>query len=392
MTKKTYSMAGNEIVAKAAIAAGCRFFGGYPISPSSEIAGYMSALLPKVGGAFIQMEDEIASMAAVIGASLTGKKVMTATSGPGFSLKQENLGYACMSEIPCVVVNVMRNGPSTGMPTLPSQGDMMQARWGTHGDHPIIVLTPTFHHEIYMETIRAFNLAEKYRTPVILMTDETLSHMSTRIDIPEPGDYEVVDRARPDASLDKKKYLPYNPETPSDQTTHKVKEVPPMADFFTGYYWHVSGLTHDQTGFPTEDPAKAKALMDRLFAKINNNLDDILKWEEYQVDDADTLVVSVGSCALSAKEAVMQAREEGHKVGLFRPLTLWPFPEEALRKAAKGKARVIVAEMTMGQLVLEVERVLHRDIELIPKYNGELLTSDEILDVINQKQTAGAKK
>ena len=387
MTKKTYSMAGNEIVARAAIAAGCRFFGGYPISPSSEIAGYMSGMLPKVGGAFIQMEDEIASMAAVIGASLTGKKVMTATSGPGFSLKQENLGYACMAEIPCVVVNVMRNGPSTGMPTLPSQGDMMQARWGTHGDHPIIVLTPTFHDEIYLETIRAFNLAEKYRTPVILMTDEVLSHMSARLDIPEPDEYEVFDRARPDASVDKKKYLPYSVETAGV----KIPEVPPMADFFTGYYWHVSGLTHDQTGFPTEDSAKAKYLMDRLFAKINNNLDDILKWEEYQVEDADTLVVSVGSCALSAKEAVMQAREDGQKVGLFRPVTLWPFPEEALRKAAKGKSRVVVAEMTMGQLCLEVERVLHRDVELIPKYNGEMLTSDEILDVLQNKQLAGAK-
>ena len=380
-------MAGNEIVARAAIAAGCRFFGGYPISPSSEIAGYMSGMLPKVGGAFIQMEDEIASMAAVIGASLTGKKVMTATSGPGFSLKQENLGYACMAEIPCVVVNVMRNGPSTGMPTLPSQGDMMQARWGTHGDHPIIVLTPTFHDEIYLETIRAFNLAEKYRTPVILMTDEVLSHMSARLDIPEPDEYEVFDRARPDASVDKKKYLPYSVETAGV----KIPEVPPMADFFTGYYWHVSGLTHDQTGFPTEDSAKAKYLMDRLFAKINNNLDDILKWEEYQVEDADTLVVSVGSCALSAKEAVMQAREDGQKVGLFRPVTLWPFPEEALRKAAKGKSRVVVAEMTMGQLCLEVERVLHRDVELIPKYNGEMLTSDEILDVLQNKQLAGAK-
>ena len=387
MTRQTYSLAGNEIVARAAIAAGCRFFGGYPISPSSEIAGYMSGLLPKVGGAFVQMEDEIASMGAIIGASLTGKKSMTATSGPGFSLKQENLGYACMAEIPCVVVNVMRNGPSTGMPTLPSQADMMQARWGTHGDHPIIVLTPTSHEEIYLETVRAFNLAEKYRTPVVLMTDEVLSHMSTRIDIPEPGvDYQIVDRARPDASLDKKKYLPYSTETPGIQ----VKEVPPMADFFNGYYWHVSGLTHDPTGFPTEDPVKAKALMDRLFAKINNHLDDILKWEEYQLEDADTVLVSLGSCALSAKEAVMQAREEGIKVGLFRPITLWPFPEEALRKVAKGKSRVVVAEMTMGQLSLEVERILHRDVELIPKYNGEMLTSDEILEVLQAKKAVKA--
>jgi len=258
MTSKTLALTGNEIVAKAAIAAGCRFFAGYPISPSSEIAGYMSSLLPKVGGAFIQMEDEIASMAATIGGSLTGKKSMTATSGPGFSLKQENLGYACASEIPCVIANVMRSGPSTGMPTLPSQADFMQTRWGTHGDHSIIVLCPTFHDEIYLETIRAFNLAEKYRTPVVLLTDATLAHMSARIDIPEPGTYEIVDRPRPNLT-DKKQYIPYDNST----------DVPAMADFFTGYNWHVTGLTHDQSGFPTEDPKKAKALADRIDNKIN---------------------------------------------------------------------------------------------------------------------------
>lgn len=374
MPSQTFALTGNEIVARAAIEAGCRFFAGYPISPSSEIAAYMAKLLPPVGGAFIQMEDEIASMAATIGGSLTGKKSMTATSGPGFSLKQENLGYACMAEIPCVIVNVMRSGPSTGMPTLPSQGDIMQSRWGTHGDHSIIVLTPTYHDEIYTETVRAFNLAEKYRTPVVLMTDEVLSHMSARIDIPEPGTLEIADRPRP-ALENKRDYLPY------DQSY----DVPPMADFFDGYYWHVSGLTHDQTGFPTEDRQKAKELFDRMNRKLTDNLDDILRWEEYQVDDADVLIVAVGSVGRSAKEAVMQCREDvGIKVGLFRPKTLWPFPAEPLKKAAHGKSRVIVTEMNMGQMALEVERILHRDVELVPKYNGDMLTADEIVERVRQ--------
>ncbi|MGE0200222.1 MAG: 2-oxoacid:acceptor oxidoreductase subunit alpha [Candidatus Melainabacteria bacterium] len=368
---KTFALTGNEIVAHAAIAAGCRFYGGYPISPSSEIAGYMSELLPPVGGVFIQMEDEIASMASVIGASLTGKKVMTATSGPGFSLKQENLGYACLAEIPCVIVNVMRSGPSTGMPTLPSQGDLMQARWGTHGDHQIIVLTPCFHDEIYTETVRAFNLAEKYRTPVVLMTDEVLSHMSARVDIPDADTLELVDRPRPSLA-NKKEYLPYNAAT----------DVPPMADFFTGHYWHCSGLTHDETGFPTEDKVKAKALMDRIDHKIYSNLDDILKWDEYLLDDAEVLVVATGSMGRSAKEAVNIAREAGIKAGLFRPLTLWPFPIEPLKRAAEGKCKVVVAEMNMGQMALEVERILHRDITLVPKYDGTMLTADEILAAI----------
>lgn len=379
MSPQTFAMTGNEIVARAAVDAGCRFFGGYPISPSSEIAGYMSSLLPPVGGVFIQMEDEIASMAATIGGSLTGKKSMTATSGPGFSLKQENLGYACMAEIPCVIVNVMRSGPSTGMPTLPSQGDVMQAKWGTHGDHQIIALTPTYHDEVYTETVRAFNLAEKYRTPVVLLTDEVISHMSARIDIPDPDTLELVDRPRPKEGGNKRDYLPY------DATT----DVPPMADFFTGYYWHVSGLTHDETGFPTEDRPKAKALFDRIDRKIMNNLDDILKWDEYEVDDADILIVSYGSIGRSAKQAIMQLREEhGIKAGLFRPLTIWPFPEEQLKKAAEGKSRVIVAEMNMGQIALEAERILHRDIELVPKYNGDMLTSDEIVEQVLKQAVA----
>ena len=376
MTKTIRSLTGNEIVAKAAIDAGCRFFAGYPISPSSEIAGAMAGLLPPLGGAFIQMEDEIASMAAIIGASLTGKKCMTATSGPGFSLKQENLGYACLAEIPCVIANVMRSGPSTGMPTLPSQGDLMQTRWGTHGDHSIIVLVPTFHSEIYSETVRAFNLAEKYRTPVVVLTDEVLSHMSAPIQLPDPADLEIIDRERP--TCDPKDYKAYDDSV----------EVPPMADFFTGYRYHVTGLTHDAYGFPTETPTVAQKLFERLDRKIQNNLDDILKWDEYMVDDAEVLIVSIGSAALAAKQAVIQAREEfGAKVGLFRPLTLWPFPEEALKQAAKGKSKIVVVEMNMGQMALEVERILHRDVVLVPKFNGEMVSSEEILEKITSVET-----
>lgn len=367
-----YALTGNQIVARAALDAGCLFYAGYPISPSSEIAAEMARELPKRGGAFIQMEDEIASMAAIVGGSLTGKKSMTATSGPGFSLKQENLGFACMTEVPCVIVNVMRSGPSTGMPTFPAQGDLMQARWGTHGDHPIIVLVPAFHHEIYTETVRAFNLAEKYRQPVVLMTDEILAQMSSRIEIPDRSEVEVVDRAKP--TVDKKDYKPYD-------STQGL--VPPLASFFEGYHFHVTGLTHDDTGFPSENTDIAARLMDRLQRKLSENLDDILKWVEYRTDDAEILIVSIGTAGRSAQQAIDEAREKyGLKVGLFRPLTLWPFPEEPLKRVAEGKSRVIVAEMNEGQMSLEVERVLKRSIEKALRPNGLMITPEEILNVL----------
>lgn len=369
-----FALTGNQIVARAALDAGCTFYAGYPISPSSEIAAEMARELPKIGGAFIQMEDEIASMAAVIGGSLTGKKCLTATSGPGFSLKQENLGFACMTEVPVVVVNVMRSGPSTGMPTFPAQGDLMQAKWGTHGDHPIIVLAPGFHKEIYDETIRAFNLSEKYRQPVILLTDEVLSQMSSRIDLPNKSEITVIDREKPTGN--KKDYKPY------DRTRGLV---PPLANFFEGYRFHITGLTHDDGGFPTENTDVAEVLFDRLSRKLTENLDDILKWDEYQLDDADTLVVSVGSAGRSAQQAINEARSKfGIKVGMFRPLTLWPFPEEALIKAAQGKSRIIVAEMNEGQMTLEVERILHRPVEKALRSNGLMITPEEILNVIRQ--------
>ena len=362
------SLSGNSVVAEAAVDAGCRFYAGYPITPSSEVAAEMSHSMPRVGGVFIQMEDEIASMGAVIGGSLAGLKAMTATSGPGFSLKQENIGFACIAEVPCVIVNVMRGGPSTGLPTLPSQGDVMQARWGTHGDHPIIALAPSTLTEIYWETVRAFNLAEKYRTPVVLLIDEILGHMSERVELPDPAELEIVNRLRPDAPP--KDYLPY-----ATDGSH----IPPMADFFSGYRYHVTGLTHDATGFPTEDPAISQALIERLGAKITENLDDILKNEETDLEDAEIAVLAYGSVARSTRVAIAQARQAGIKVGLFRPITLWPFPREQVAKLAQRVKAILVPELNMGQLVGEVERVAgSTPIVPLNKANGQPILPAEI--------------
>lgn len=368
------SLSGNAVVAEAAVDAGCRFYAGYPITPSSEIAADMSRSMPRVGGVFIQMEDEIASMGAVIGASLAGLKAMTATSGPGFSLKQENIGFACMAEVPCVIVNVMRGGPSTGLPTLPSQGDVMQARWGTHGDHPIIALAPATLTEVYWETIRAFNLAEQYRTPVVLLLDEILGHMSERVELPDPTEVEIVNRAKPE--IPPEKYLPY---------ATNGSYAPPMADFFSGYRYHVTGLTHDVTGFPTEDPAISQALIERLTAKIMDNLDDILKNEEIGLADAEIIVLAYGSVARSAQVAINQARAAGLKIGLFRPITLWPFPSQRMAELARQVKGILVPELNMGQLVSEVERVagLTRVVPL-NKANGQPITPAEIHLALSQ--------
>jgi 2-oxoglutarate ferredoxin oxidoreductase subunit alpha len=365
---RVVSLSGNTVVAEAAVDAGCRFYAGYPITPSSEIAAEMSRLMPRVGGVFIQMEDEIASMGAVIGASLAGLKAMTATSGPGFSLKQENIGFACMAEVPCVIVNVMRGGPSTGLPTLPSQGDVMQARWGTHGDHAVIVLAPSTLTETYHETIRAFNLAEQYRTPVVLLLDELLGHMSERVTLPASEDVEIINRTKP--TIAPEEYLPY-----ATSNGH----VPPMADFFSGYRYHVTGLTHDLTGFPTENPQISQALMERLEAKISANLAHILKNETNHLADAEVAVLAYGSVARSAKVAIDQVRQAGLKAGLFRPITLWPFPREQVATLARQVKGIVVPEMNMGQIVGEVERVA-RTTPVVPlnKANGQPISPDEI--------------
>lgn len=370
MKSNVYLMQGNEACLHGALDAGMRFFAGYPITPSTEIAELAAEYLPKLGGKFIQMEDEIASMAAIIGASLAGLKSMTATSGPGFSLKQENLGYASMTEVPCVVVNVQRGGPSTGLPTSPAQGEIMQSRWGTHGDHPIIVLTPSTVREAYDFTIKSFNLSEKYRVPVILLMDEVVAHMREKIVIPDKDDLKIVNRKKPQKGLEK--YRPY-------EVTEDL--IPPMANFGEGYRYHVTGLTHDETGFPSNKANNAEKLIKRLIDKIEIHKKDIIDYDEYETEDAEIIIVAYGSVARSAKSAIKEARSKGKKVGLFRPITIWPFPEERLMELGKKAKRILVTEMNMGQLVLEVERIVKNDaqIHFLGKANGEIITPDEIL-------------
>ena len=308
---------GNEACAEGAVYAGCTFFAGYPITPSTEVAEFMARSLPKIGGAFLQMEDEIAAMAAVIGGSLAGSKSLTATSGPGFSLKQENLGFAGLCEVPCVIVNVMRGGPSTGVPTGPGQSDIMQCKWGTHGDHPVICLTPAYVQEIFSETVRAFNLSEKYRTPVIVAFDEIVGHMRERIEIPDPGVLPVVNRTKP--TCPPSEYLPYD---------DSKGDIPPMANFFEGYRYHVTGLNHGTDGFPVNASPRIHTDELRLIRKVEGNRADIVKFEEFLLDDAEVAIFAYGVSGRSAKTAVEAARKEGIKAGLFRPLTMWPFPEE----------------------------------------------------------------
>ncbi len=372
---KKVVMPGNETVAHAAIAAGCRFYAGYPITPSSELAAEMSKLLPRVGGKFIQMEDEIASMAAAIGASVAGMKSMTATSGPGFSLKQEHIGLACMMEVPVVIVNVMRGGPSTGLPTHPAQGDVMQARWGTHGDHPIIVLAPAFPTEIYMETIRAFNLAERYRNPVILLLDEILAHTYEVVEVPEEDEITLEERKLPPSGLDRLDFYTYE---------RHEGDPPLLPNFFQGYNFHFESLAHDEMGFPTTDPEKVAYLSHLREAKIEKHKEKIWKNESYLVEDAELVVFAYGSVARAAKEAIDRLRAEGEKVGLFRPITLWPFPDKPLKRAV-GKKKVLVAEMNLGQMVYEVERVLRRDVATLLKADGTPISPVEFTEKLREE-------
>lgn len=366
---------GNEACAEGAMAAGVRFYAGYPITPSTEIAEIMAVKLPRLGGVFIQMEDEIASMAAVIGASLAGTKSLTATSGPGFSLKQENFGYAIMAEIPCVVVNVQRGGPSTGMPTSPSQGDVMQARWGTHGSHDIIALSPSSVRETYDLTIQAVNFSEKYRTPVIILLDEVIGHMREAIEIPLPDEIETIDRKKP--SVSPEEYFPYKAEE---------NGVAPLASFGDGYNFHVTGLNHDEKGFPSNSPQVMDNLIKRLSDKIQNNTEDIILIDSYQLEDAEYIIFCYGSIARSAKKAVKEARKTGKKVGMIRAVTIWPFPGEILRELAKNASYVLVPEMNEGQLLEEVERFVGctLKVEGLSKISGELITPFEILNKIQE--------
>ncbi len=363
---------GNVACAEAALAAGCRFYAGYPITPSSEIAEHLAHRLPELGGVFIQMEDEIASLAAVIGASAGGLKAMTATSGPGFSLMQENIGYAAMAEVPCVIVDVQRTGPSTGLPTSPAQGDVMQARWGTHGDHPIIALSPSSVWEAYDLTVKAFAFSEFYRTPVLMMMDEVVGHMREKVDLPPK--VPVVERPRTDVPPEW--YYPYEAGG---------ADVPPLVPFGMGFRYHITGLFHDRAGFPTERVDEIDPWLKRVTAKIERNLDRILLYELDEVKGARTLVVSYGGTARSARHAASLARARRHKVGFVKLLTLWPFPVDALAEAAQGVRTVIVPEMNLGQMALEVERVVGRQkVRRVGRADGQMISPDEILAAIEE--------
>ena len=370
-------MQGNEACAEGAIAAGCRFFAGYPITPASEIAEGLSVRLPQVDGTFIQMEDEIASMGAIIGASLAGAKSMTATSGPGFSLMQENLGYACIAEVPCVVVNVMRGGPSTGLPTNPSQGDVMQARWGTHGDHPIIVLSASSVLECFTLTVKAFNFSERYRTPVILLLDEVVAHMREKVILPKPSEVEVIERVKP--SVPPEWYLPY------EDTSFGV---PPMGIFGEGYRYHVTGLIHDIRGFPTLRQDEIEPFLTRLFRKISTHSDDIRLVEHFMTVDAEIVIIAYGCVARSARRAVLEARSQGLKVGMLKLITLWPFPRSFIELLIKAGKTLLVPEMNMGQVSREVKRVNEGMTQVLTlnKIDGTIISPKEILAKMKEKR------
>jgi len=360
---------GNEACALGATSAGCRFFAGYPISPSSEIAEYMARQLPRVGGVFIQMEDEMASLGAVLGAALGGKKAMTATSGPGFSLMQENLGYASLAEIPCVVVDVMRVGPSTGVPTAPAQGDVMQARWGSHGDRAVVALAPASVTEVYELTIAAFNLAERLRTPVVLLYDEVIGHMREGVVLEEPAPADLWQRP-----------LPGEAPGPGFQPYRANDEgVAAVPDFGLGYRFHVTGLMHDERGYPTTDPA----LVSRLLERLENKVGVVAEWlapERYQVEDAEVVLIAYGISARIARQSVDHLRARSIRAGLFRPRVIWPFPGAALRDATQHAQLVVVAEMNLGQWVYAVEHAVAGAVPVVRclKAGGDLITEREL--------------
>lgn len=369
---------GNTAMAHGALAAGCNFFGGYPITPSTEIAEVMAEELPKIGGHFIQMEDEIGGIAAAIGASIAGAKALTATSGPGFSLKQENLGLAYIAEIPVVVVDVMRGGPSTGTPTKIAQADVMQARWGTHGDHASICYSPSSVQECYDLAIKAFNMAERFRQPVLILGDEVVGHMREKVLTKDQDEIKIINRARPSCEPDK-----FTPYKPNEETG-----VPEMAAFGDGYSWHVTGLTTNEWGFPTNNNNEIEKKITRIVDKVARSRDEVVEYEAESLDDADIIVVAYGSVGRSALRAVRDARREGIRAGFFRPITLWPFPDkELLNFAVKAKAKkILVPELNAGQMVLEVERLIkgYCDVEALSLVNGELFKPAEILNKIKE--------
>ena len=368
-------MNGDEACCEGALAVGCRFFAGYPITPATEIAESMSRRLPQLGGIYIQMEDEIASMAAILGASWGGVKSMTSTSGPGFSLMMENIGLGICTETPCVVCNVQRAGPSTGLPTAVGQGDMMQARWGSHGHYEIIALSPASPQEMFDMTIRAFNLSEYYRLPVIILADEVVGHMNERVIIPREDEIEIINRRKP--SVSREDYLPYEADADG---------IAPMANCGDGYRIHVTGLTHDEHGYPAMNAKAQEQMVTRLVDKIRNNRDKIISTKNFYLDDAEVVVVSYGISARSSMKAVRDARKEGIKAGLIKLETIWPFPEELIRNIATQAKAMIMAEINGGQMVLEMERCAGGacPVSLVGNYGGTILHPNLILGAISK--------
>jgi 2-oxoglutarate ferredoxin oxidoreductase subunit alpha len=371
-----FFMMGDIACAEGAISAGCRFFAGYPITPATEVAEHMSYRMPEVGGTYIQMEDELGSMAAVLGASWGGVKAMTATSGPGFSLMMENLGLGIMTETPCVLVNVQRAGPSTGLPTLAAQGDMMQARWGTHGPYEIIALAPNSPQELFDLTIRAFDLSEKYRLPVLIMADAEVGHMTEKVVIPPHEEIELYPRRL--ATAPPEEYLPFKPD---------ADLVPPMAVFGQGYRFHATGLTHDERGYPdTADDSAQWPLIQRLIDKIRVNRHDIIQLEEDGLEDAEVVICSYGISARTALWPMELAWKEGIKVGLLRLITVWPFPEERVGELAKKVKAFVVPELNLGQIALEVERCAggQAEVILVPHPGGDVHEPGKVLEAIRK--------
>ncbi|MBW1706808.1 MAG: 2-oxoacid:acceptor oxidoreductase subunit alpha [Deltaproteobacteria bacterium] len=366
---------GDVACAEGALAAGCRFFGGYPITPATEVAEQMSERLPEVGGIFIQMEDEIAAIASVIGASCAGVKSMTATSGPGFSLMMENIGLAACTETPCVIVDVQRAGPSTGLPTQGAQGDMMQARWGSHGDYEIIALAPSSPQDTFYQTITAFNLSETYRLPVLIMTDEVIGHISERVVIPEAKTIKTVSRPKPRGRKDR--FRPFLPGP---------NGVAPMAIAGEGYNIHVTGLTHDEKGYPVMTVEAQEEMMTRITGKVRQNLHDIIRTESYRMDDAEIAVISYGVSTRTSLAAVDEAREMGIKAGLFRLITVWPFPEDQIRKLAEKVKGFVTVEINLGQIHLEVERCAAGKAPafLVGHPGGTIIPPDRVIETLKE--------
>ncbi|HOB10855.1 MAG TPA: 2-oxoacid:acceptor oxidoreductase subunit alpha [Acetomicrobium sp.] len=375
LTGKIGFILGNEAIVEGALVSGATFFAGYPITPSSEIAERASRRLPQVGGYYLQMEDEIASIAAIIGASIGGAKAFTATSGPGFSLMQENIGLAVMAEVPCVIINVQRSGPSTGLATKPAQADIMQARWGRHGDHSIIAISPSTVQECFDLIIFAFNVAETYRCPVLFMADATVGHLREGCVLRSKDEVEIINRKRPPEGLDE--YYPYK----ADEDL-----VPPMATLGGHYLARFHSSSHNEKGLPTSSPEEAKDLIKRLYDKIEKNKDKIVKYKTFDVDGSDYLLIAFGGAVRAARQAALDAKKRGLKVGVLQLQTVWPFPAEYVCELAKDKKGVVVPEMNMGQIIGEVRKAVPDAIPVVGanRYDGEPLAPYEIMKALDE--------